>query len=953
MTDIHNDELARLQQLYEQGALSETVYRAALRGLGLDPDAPPATYNAEISGASTAAQGAQARAASDGGVAANDVAGDVVTGCKTTTYDQSHAQMTNPINVAGDYVVQRPGAEPGAPPSVLRETYLRRVMARTRGLPLSGVDPKVAEEGGDGELQLAAVYTALMTQRAAAREGPEIQRADREVEHLSALAVLNQDPCLVLLGGPGSGKTTFVNFVALCLAGAALGDPQINLGLLTTSLPQEDGPQPWDHGALLPVQVVLRDFVAWGLPEPGTRVDSRTLWDFIVADLGPHRDYAPHLKRELLERGGLVLLDGLDEVPEADRRRAQVKAAVQGFVEDFPRCRYLVTSRTYAYQRQDWKLEGEFTEAVLAPFTQGQITRFVARWYAHVGAKRGWDEAHAQGQATLLQDAIGRSARLAELATRPLLLTLMASLHAWRGGSLPERREALYADAVDLLLEQWEGRKVVRDAEGQPLVRQRSLAEWLKVDRDVVRGELERLAFEAHRDQPQQGEEEAPVGTADIAQARLVSALMGVVRNPQVNPSQLVVHICNRAGLLAARGEGVYTFPHRTFQEYLAACHLTDHGFPRRIVARLREDPQRWREAVLLAGAKAARGTASAAWNLAEALCCREPPPDKGDDADAWGALLAAQVLLENVDLAWEAVDEWDRPKLDRVRRWQRAIVTRGWLPPVDRALAGDALAVLGDDRDFNALVEVPEGTFLMGEEGGGDASPQHEVWLPTFKIGKYPVTVAQFRAFVEASGYQPASSRCLDGVANHPVIYVSWHDARAYCAWLTKAWRAAGRIGEDEVVRLPSEAEWEKAARGPDGRDYPWGDRWDAAKCNVVETQIGGTSPVGMFPEGASPYGCLDMAGNVWEWTRSLWGENFSEPAFEYPYAARDGREDVEAGDEVRRVVGGGAFLNHEGFVRCASRFSYDPNLRGADGGFRIVVVAAPIPLDSGNSGL
>ena len=245
----------------------------------------------------------------------------------------------------------------------------------------------------------------------------------------------------------------------LCLAGEGLGRTDANLALMTTPLPQEEErrqaqdekpePQPWRRGALLPVRVVLRDFAAHGLPAVGTKATGDHLWRFIVAELGETlADYEPHLKRELHERGGLILLDGLDEVPEADERRVQVKQAVQGFSADFPRCRFVVTSRTYAYQRQDWKLPG-FSEAVLAPFSPAQINQFVDGWYAHMAAVRGLNRADAQGRATLLKDAIRRNDRLRQLAERPLLLTLMASLHAWRGGNLPEKREELYADTVD------------------------------------------------------------------------------------------------------------------------------------------------------------------------------------------------------------------------------------------------------------------------------------------------------------------------------------------------------------------------------------------------------------------------------------------------------------------------------------------------------------------------
>jgi len=908
MDEATRVQLALLKQLHAQGVLSEKQYRVQVAAL-------------------------------QGGA---------------TTFDQREQQVQQQVNVAGDYILQQ-AAEPGASPEALRRAYLHRLALRTRGLPLAGIDPKATGDRSGGDLQLAAVYTGLRTERRAGDAGAlglqagGRERPDEEARRLSAVEVLDREKYLVLLGEPGSGKTTFVHFVALCLAGQNLGEPHANLAALTEPLPDErrerparddekPQPQPWHHGALLPVIVTLRDFVARGLPEPGQRAPRHALWNSIVAELG-HPEYVPHLKQELLERGGLLLLDGLDEVPEAHRRREQIKAVVQAFVEDFHQCRFLVTSRTYAYQRQDWKLPG-FAEVVLAPFTPAQIARFVERWYAHVGALRSWDADHARGQAVLLRTAIERSERLSELAARPLLLTLMASLHAWRGGSLPEKREELYADAVDLLLEQWEGRKVVLDAAGQSLVQQTSLAEWLKVDRAVVRAELNRLAFAAHRDQPELK------GTADIAQEPLVNALMTVARNPHANPVELEEYLCHRAGLLVARGTGVYTFPHRTFQEYLAACHLTDHGFPRQLANLLQADPQRWREAVLLAGAKAVRGTAAAAWNLAEALCYRDPPAEgcPGQEGpECWGALLAAQVLLENEGPRLQQVDKWDAPKLERIRLWQQAIVERGWLPPVDRLLAGNALAALGDDRDLDALVEVPAGPFRMGDDQDREARPQYEVTLTAFRIGRYPVTVGQFRVFVEESGYRPGYPDCLRGTANHPVVNVTWHEARAYCQWLTGVWRAVGRIGAAEEARLPSEAEWEKAARGTDGRAFPWGDEWDALKCNASETGLGGTSPVGMFPGGASPCGCLDMAGNVWEWTGSLWGKDWGRPDFRYPYRADDGREDLQASDEIARVLRGGSFFDGQFYARCAFRLGDLPGYRrwfhGGYLGFRVVV--------------
>jgi formylglycine-generating enzyme required for sulfatase activity len=857
------------------------------------------------------------------------------------------------------------------PTDGLRDAYLTWLMEQVRAVPLTGVDPKSIREETRRDLDLAAVYTALMTQRTDMAE-ERTPRPDREAQRLSALAVLNTEPHLALLGDPGSGKSTFINFVALCMAGELCHHPDANLRVLTAPVPEDNDtsrrrgeeepqPQPWDHGALLPMRVVLREFVARGLPHTSqpARVHSDSLWRFIIAELPERlRPFESSLHQQLLRTGGLLLLDGLDEVPEADQRRVQVKTAVEQFAGAFPKVRMLVTSRTYAYQRQDWKLR-DFAEAVLAPFGEAQMHRFVERWYAYVGQARRLSANDTQGRATLLKQAIARTPRLYELATRPLLLTLMASLHAWRGGTLPEQREALYADAVDLLLDQWESQKVRRLPDGTYDIIQPSLEEWLRVDQQAMRQALNRLAFEAHRDQP------ALVGTADIAEEKLVSALLALTQHsdPDLRPARLIEHLRDRAGLLEPRGIGAYAFPHRTFQEYLAACYLTDVGFPDDLAALLRAEPNRWREVTLLAGAKAVRGTAAAAWTLAEALCF-EPPPTQPlpEDAGYWAALLAAQVLVENKSLG--QVAEHNRSKVERIRTWLVRTLRHNALPAVDRAQAGDALADVGDPR-FRAdawylpdelllgFMEIPAGPFLMGSDDERDswllkASPQHKVTLPTYYMARYPVTVAQFRTFVEASGYAWEDRNRPQGAAHHPIVYVSWHDALAYCKWLTarlQEWSdtpeplATLLRTEDWRVILPSEAEWEKAARGIDGRAYPWGNEPDPNRANYNETGINTTSAVGCFPHGASPYGVEELSGNVWEWTRSLGGD--------YPYPVRRPgwvkREDLQASEDAFRVQRGGAFWYDHQDARCASR---DGDVaRGVEHyvGFRVALAGPP----------
>ena len=213
--------------------------------------------------------------------------------------------------------------------------------------------------------------------------------------------------------------------------------------------------------------------------------------------------------------------------------------------------------------------------------------------------------------------------------------------------------------------------------------------------------------------------------------------------------------------------------------------------------------------------------------------------------------------------------------------------------------------------------------------------SPSIPSPLANFRIGKYPVTNEQYARFVAAAGHQPPvhwqGSTPPPELRSQPVVYVTWHDALAYCTWLGHA--------RGEAVRLPTEAEWEKAARGTDGRIYPWGNEFDPEHCNMADTGIGGASPVGVFAQGASPYGVLDMAGNVWEWTQSLWGEKIEAPDYLYPYDPSDGREDTAAADRVLRVVRGGSFNFNRVSVHCAYRDGLNPDVRDWSDGFRVVV--------------
>lgn len=261
-----------------------------------------------------------------------------------------------------------------------------------------------------------------------------------------------------------------------------------------------------------------------------------------------------------------------------------------------------------------------------------------------------------------------------------------------------------------------------------------------------------------------------------------------------------------------------------------------------------------------------------------------------------------------------------------------------------ERFEAGEILGGLGDQRiGFDKMVQVEAGEFLRGSHTHHSREkPQKSIYLDAFMIGKYPVTNKEFAEFIAADGYQCRDYWTEDGWlwkenerinlplywcnikwngANFPVVGISWYEASAYTAWLSR------KTGEQ--YRLPSEAEWEKAARGVNGLDYPWGNSFAKELCNSAETGLQRSSPVGVFPGGKSSYGCMDMAGNVWEWCRDWHADGYLPESFvKNPTGPSYGSY---------RVVRGGSWHNSEDECRASYRRGYRSTYRLEYFGFRL----------------
>jgi len=842
--------------------------------------------------------------------------------------------------------------------------YLQALAQEFSKLKLGLFDTRLLQSGQQ-PVTLDQIYTALDVQtmtRLTPAEKKEREQSflrdeqeQRRMTTIEAVSAVNE-PRVILLGAPGSGKSTFVNFLAYCLAQEHLPHAE------TEGIARLQG---WTRNFLLPVRIVLRELVEWADTQNETQATAETLWKYIAhatKNLGYEHEFAA-LKKHLQTNGGIVLLDGLDEVRDADERRLFVKTAVEKFANANQAVRLVATCRPYAYQNPDWQL-ADFVPHTLAPFDETQIKKFARVWYAVIGPREGLSAVEIENKISELLGAIQTRPQLRVLAEQPLLLTLMAALNVH--GKLPEDRADLYDQTVELLLDEWQKGKdggLKRFGIG--------VSDLTEV--------VAQVAYAAHMRQGGDERTRKTDAVADISREELRDALAPALGSVD-KADELIAYMQTRAGLLLPQALKTYTFPHRSFQEFMAASHaLNSPEFPNDLVALVKRDAAWWREVYLFAAGRIRRKKYPSAVDLIDKLWGSHAAAlnvtNAADAQNVTRALLAAQAASD-IQLQNNAHKYQDyQDTQEHLQKWLAAILESHTVTTPGRVEAGALLGNLGDPRpgsranDF-VFCEIPAGEFLMGSKDAPQADPneqpQFKFNIPyTFYIARYPITNAQFDAFTDdPEGYandkwwtqaglkwrgKRTRNEQYGGVfklLNHPVVGVAWYEAAAFCKWQSeklkaqrdklKVWKNGELLAlsfslDTFELRLPSEAEWEKAARGTDGRIYPWNGELTTEHANFADTEINATSAVGAFPLGASPYGVLDMSGNVWEWCATKGPQNYQN------YKPDDNHE----GDSIR-VLRGGAFTNESGDVRCACRFGGLPASILRNQGFRVCV--APV---------
>jgi formylglycine-generating enzyme required for sulfatase activity len=570
-----------------------------------------------------------------------------------------------------------------------------------------------------------------------------------------------------------------------------------------------------------------------------------------MADAGFSHSRA-FLARKLQRGECMLLLDALDEVAERGAQQ-RVLAKINRLQHSYGAGnQVLVTSRIAGFP---YSLNG-YLQLEVQELDQAQVERFV-RSRRIDGLLRG----------------LARSPRMQLLASNPLLLSLITLLYEqnWR---LPERRVELYEECAALLIEKWdEIRGITRAPRFAP---------------EQKRQALVGIAVHFHE-----------AGTRVFEQHALFAALTAVLPRDDgdgESSTEFLEELMAHTGLLRQKSRSTYDFVHLTFQEFFTACAYQESGDTEGLLGHLGE--AWWREVIRLYAALAHDATlflkrlaeedailaaecladcrtvhAPAFRRAAEAIVedlqrrVREDADRRQEAADALAAEIGGWGSTEYLRAAVTEREHHPESALAALLAFARAAnaeildtltsdlgsslrFLHAQLPVVRPSLRPRILSLLA--RLGHPLLFVPAGEFLIGDDGRlANQRPGHAVTLSEYWIDKYPVTNEQYARFAQETGHENDEWRkaFTPGKERHTVVNVNWDDAHAYGKWCGK--------------RLPSEAEWEKATRGTDGRIYPWGNAWDGNKCNISGR---GTTPVGHYPQGISPYGCHDMSGNVQE---------------------------------------------------------------------------------------
>ena len=731
-----------------------------------------------------------------------------------------------------------------------------------------------------------------------------IQLSDRETAPVSLLDRLDRQS-LYLPGSPGSGKSTFCRWAVMQIGHAAVYQHPV---------PAPEGFEEIPPKALqqhLPVLVPLREF--WRSMDcgRGQREWNRPALEQALADWldqqHPKGLAAGGLLDYLKAGRTLLLLDGLDEVPISEPReghtnfpRALLLSGLQAALPAWEQAgnRVLLTSRPYGLD-EGGLARLRLTRAPLEPVPEPLQALFIQRWF------------HALNQAPLADELLRdlqQRQELEPLRANPMLLTALCVIYG-NGKRLPQDRYELYQRIVEnVLYSRYKG-----DAQ----------------QREPVRRRLEAIAYGMHT-----GEHTGTPHTTPVAEVswREVERNLQVFANQnpayeqgQVEPAVRREELLTRSGLLLPRDGERAAFYHLSFQEFLAAEYLSRKLWDPAAVEELfaqRGAVAEWHSTLLfLFSSLVVNRDPQQGLDLLNNLATRLSR-DSVRKNPAPATLVAQGIqlaLAKQYRLPEQLTDVFRRICLDAIE---------DEIPVQDRQTLGLCLGELGDRRvldlkDRGAYVEVPAGNYPYGDED------ERVTLAEPLLLARYPVTNGQYRAFIEDGGYQNPEWWSKAGWAwrekgdvhepgqwnnphwsapNLPVVTVSFWEAEACCAW------AGGR--------LPTEQEWEAAARGPQGCEYPWCSEWEDGICNSSKAGVGRTSPVGLFPRSRqAALGLEDLSGNVWEWCDSFYEQGGDD-------AARP------------RVLRGGAFdYVSRGFLRATYRDGDQPVVRYRFFGFRCVL--------------